>query len=236
VISVPSSTMKDLATRRKWLRYARAGLPLLASRSAGAGGGNHPVTPELPQGPFYPAADPASKQVDLTRVDGVPGRARGTIVHLHGSVRTVYGVPIPGALVEIWQACASGRYDHPDDDNPAPLDPCFLSWGRALTGDRGSYGFVTVKPGAHPGDQGRMRPPHIHVHVVAPGFRSLTTQIYFAGEPLNASDRTLTRVPREQRRLLTVAFDPIPDLPGHLAGSLDIVLGPPSKGATPETR
>jgi protocatechuate 3,4-dioxygenase beta subunit len=227
----------NLATRRKWLLFAGGGAPLLASRSSGAGvGGKKPVTPEQPEGPFYRVADQTGKQVDLTRVDGVPGRARGTIVHLHGSVRTVYGAPIPGALVEIWQACASGRYDHPDDDTPAPLDPCFLYWGRAITGDRGGYGFVTVKPGAHADEQGRMRPPHIHVHVVAPGFHSLTTQIYFAGEPLNGADGVLAGVPREQRRLLAVAFAPIPNLPGHVTGSFDIVLGAPSQGATPETR
>jgi protocatechuate 3,4-dioxygenase, beta subunit len=226
--------MTNFATRRKWLLIAGGGLPLLASRSAGAA--KKQVTPEQPEGPFYRIADRASKKVDLTRVGGVAGRARGTIVHLHGSVRTIYGAPISGALVEIWQACASGRYDHPDDDTPAPLDPCFLYWGRALTGDRGSYGFVTVKPGAHHGAQGRMRPPHIHVHVVAPGFRSLTTQIYFAGEPLNAADGVLARVPRERRGLLVVAFDPVPAMPGHIAGSFDIVLGAPGKGATPEAR
>ena len=214
--------------RRKWLRVAGGGIPLLASRPASSG--TKLVTPEQPEGPFYPVTGRAEKDVDLTRVEGVPGRARGTIVHLHGSVRTVYGAPIAGALVEIWQACASGRYDHPEDDNPAPLDPCFRYWGRALSGDRGGYGFVTVKPGAHPDEQGRMRPPHIHVHVIAPGFEPLTTQIYFAGEPLNAADDVLARVRREQRRLLAIAFDPIPNLPGHVTGSFDIVLGAPISG------
>src|SRR5689334_3108572 len=116
--------MRDLTTRRKWLRVAGAGLPRLASRFARASTGDKPVTPAQPEGPFYRALDRARRAVDLTRVDGVRGRASGTIVHLHGSVRTAYGAPIPDALVEIWQACASGRYDHPDDDNPAPLDPC----------------------------------------------------------------------------------------------------------------
>jgi protocatechuate 3,4-dioxygenase beta subunit len=226
--------MRNLATRRKWLPFAGGGLPLLASRAPSAR--KKPVTPEQPEGPFHPIAGPTGKKVDLTRVVGVPGRARGTIVHLHGTVCTIYGVPIPGALVEIWQACASGRYDHPDDDNPAPLDPCFLYWGRAVTGDRGGYGFVTVKPGAHPGEHGRMRPPHIYVHIVAPGFASLTTQIYFAGEPLNAADPVLARIPREQRRLLVIAFEPVAGMPGHITGSFDIVLGAPGKGATPEAR
>ncbi len=225
--------MMNLTTRRKWLLLAGAGIPLLAPRYAGAGPA--PPTPDQPEGPFYPVADRADKDFDLTRVDGVPGRARGTIVHLRGTVRTVYGVPIAGALVEIWQACASGRYDHPGDDNPAPLDPCFQYWGRVFTGERGGYGFTTVKPGAYPVEQGRMRPPHIHVHVIAPGFRALTTQLYFAGEPLNATDRVLARVPREQRRLLMAAFDPVAGQPGHLSGSFDVVLGPLSKGATPET-
>jgi len=224
--------MGNLATRRKWLLFG-GGLPLLASRSGAA---QRTATPEQPPGPFYRAADRETRQVDLTRVEGVPGRAHGTIVYLHGSVRTVYGAPIPGALVEIWQACASGRYDHPDDTTPAPRDPCFLYWGRALTSDRGSYGFVTVKPGAHPGEHGRIRPPHIHVHVVAPGFQPLTTQVYFAGEPLNATDPVLARLPREQRGLLVVALEPVPATPGHTSGSFDIVLGAPARGGTPDTR
>src|SRR5688572_10202816 len=118
--------MTNLMTRRRWMVLAGAGGSLLAAQTASAEG--RPVTPTQPEGPFYPVADRADKDVDLTRVDGVAGRARGTIVHLFGTVRTVDGAPIDGALVEIWQACASGRYDHPDDDNPAPLDPCFQYW------------------------------------------------------------------------------------------------------------
>jgi protocatechuate 3,4-dioxygenase beta subunit len=40
----------------------------------------------------------------------------------------------------------------------------------------GSYRFVTDIPGAYPG-----RPPHIHFKAKAPGFRSLTTQLYLRG-------------------------------------------------------
>ena len=79
--------MRNLTVRRKWLRVAGGGIPLLASRPASSG--TKLVTPEQPEGPFYPVTGRAEKDVDLTRVEGVPGRARGTIVHLHGSVRTV---------------------------------------------------------------------------------------------------------------------------------------------------
>jgi hypothetical protein len=54
-----------------------------------------------------------------------------------GQVLTVGGQPVKGARVELWQANTHGRYTHPSDTNPAPLDPNFEgfagigSWGAA---------------------------------------------------------------------------------------------------------
>jgi len=37
------------------------------------------------------------------------------------------GEPVRNAKVEIWQANAHGRYTHPSDPNPAPLDPTSMA-------------------------------------------------------------------------------------------------------------
>jgi len=58
--------------------------------------------------------------------------------------------PVPGVLVEIWQANAGGRYRHRNDTYLAPLDPNFGGCGRTVTDEDGCYFFRTVKPGAYP--------------------------------------------------------------------------------------
>ena len=59
-------------------------------------------------------------------------------------------MPVRGALVEVWQANAAGRYRHKVDDHRAPLDPNFTGAGRTLTDDNGRYSFKTIKPGPYP--------------------------------------------------------------------------------------
>lgn len=192
-------------------------------------------TPRQIEGPFYPVAEQADKDVDLTQVQGHAQAARGTRLLLEGSVRTIEGAPVPGALVEIWQACATGRYNHPRDRNPAALDPDFQYWGRLAADASGGYRFKSIKPGAYPNTPDWKRPPHIHFRVIAPGFRSLTTQMYFEGEDLNARDRLLQNLAPAERRMLTVAFEAAPGGADQLAGRFDIVVGPEAQpGTTPQ--
>ena len=54
--------------------------------------------------------------------------------------------PVGGADVEIWQANSVGRYAHPDDMNPVPLDPNFEGFGAVTTDADGRYQFKTIKP------------------------------------------------------------------------------------------
>src|SRR6202453_2723861 len=84
-------------------------------------------TPDQILGPFYPVQQAPSLTGDLTR----EGRAQGTVLLLSGRVLTGAGAPVAGAGVEIWQANAAGRYAHPNDSNPKPLDPNFA--GSAVT-------------------------------------------------------------------------------------------------------
>ncbi|HET7402583.1 MAG TPA: protocatechuate 3,4-dioxygenase subunit beta [Usitatibacter sp.] len=113
------------------------------------------------------------------------------------------GRPIRRSLVEIWQANASGRYDHPGDQHDAPLDPNFAGIGRTFTDDEGHYRFITIKPGAYPWQNHKFawRPQHIHFSLLgnAPVQR-LITQMYFPGDPLLPIDPIFNSVPDEQAR------------------------------------
>src|SRR5207247_1643915 len=82
-------------------------------------------TPDQILGPFYPVGKPPGQRTDLVMLPGRPGRAEGQIIHVMGRVLDLQGQPVAGAKVELWQANTYGRYTHPDDTNPAPLDPNF---------------------------------------------------------------------------------------------------------------
>ena len=144
-------------------------------------------TPGEIVGPFYPVLKPLDQDADLTMIAGKTGRAQGQVIHLTGRVLNVDGEPVKGARVEIWQANSRGRYTHPSDTTPAPLDPNFEGFSVQFTDAEGRYRFKTIKPGAYPATTTWMRPPHIHFEVTGRTNR-LTTQMYFPGEPLNEKD------------------------------------------------
>lgn len=127
-------------------------------------------------GPFYPLQPDAAAGNDLTTVDG-RGQALGTPLTIVGRVRDSAGRARPGVLVEIWQTNAHGRYHHPQDDSPQPLDPNFRGYGRAVTGSEGDYRFRTVMPVAYPG-----RTPHVHFRLSRGARELLVTQMYLPGE------------------------------------------------------
>jgi protocatechuate 3,4-dioxygenase beta subunit len=137
---------------------------------------------------------------------------------------TVAGYPVPGARLEIWQANTHGRYTHPSDTNPAPLDPHFEGFAVLTTDAEGRYRFKTIKPGAYPAGPDRMRPPHMHFEVTGQRTR-LVTQLYFAGEPLNDTDPFLQGVGPNKERLIVSLGPPTPELePDARVAVWDIVL------------
>ena len=166
-------------------------------------------TPAQTEGPFYPIKDQADKGGDMTQVTGHTNEALGTRVFLTGTVLDdKTKKPIIGALVEFWQACHTGKYDHPDDPNTADLDPDFQYWAQVGTDKSGRFSLKTIKPGAYPAAPGWIRPPHIHVKVHAKGYPSLTTQLYFEGDELNAKDKILLKIPSAKRDLVMVKLNP----------------------------
>jgi protocatechuate 3,4-dioxygenase beta subunit len=164
---------------------------------------------------------------DLTRQHS--GEPLGERIILGGRVLDGGGRPVPGTLVEVWQANAAGRYADPGDQHPAPLDPNFTGAGRCLTDGEGRYRFVTIKPGAYPwkNHPNAWRPAHVHFSVFGPRLGSrLVTQMYFPGDPLQAHDPILQSVPDPlARRRLVAELDLDSTVPEWALGyRWDIVL------------
>ncbi len=115
--------------------------------------------------------------------------AIGERIIVHGRVLDQGGRGVSGALIEVWQANAGGRYRHRMDSYAAPLDPNFGGCGRVVTDADGAYEFLTVRPGAYPWPNGvnDWRPMHIHFSLFGSGFgQRLITQMYFEGDLLIA--------------------------------------------------
>jgi protocatechuate 3,4-dioxygenase beta subunit len=174
-------------------------------------------------GPFYPLTRPSDSDADLTLIEGRTGRAQGQVIYVTGRVLSPAGDPLAGVGIEVWQANAHGRYDHPGDHNPAPLDPNFQGYARLLTDAQGRYRVKTIKPAGYPAG-GFNRPPHIHFDFTGKSSR-LVTQMYFAGEPLNDSDPLLGSTGRNRDSLVVALEKPTRDLePDALLAHWDVVL------------
>ena len=132
----------------------------------------------------------------------------GERIYVHGRVLDEDGRPLQGALVEVWQANASGRYLHKVDSHDAPLDPNFSGAGRTLTDENGYYSFKTIKPGPYPwgNHYNAWRPAHIHFSLFGAGILSrLVTQMYFPGDPLQPLDPIFNSIPNEAARMRLVS-------------------------------
>jgi protocatechuate 3,4-dioxygenase alpha subunit len=132
----------------------------------------------------------------------------GRRIRLQGRVFDGAGEPVPDAMIELWQANAQGRYNHPADKRSDNLlDPDFKGFGRVGTDDLGSFVFATVKPGAVAEDQA----PHLNLIVFMRGLLSHAyTRVYFADEAANASDAVLNSVAQERRGTLIAEAEETP--------------------------
>ncbi len=192
-----------------------------------------PTTLTEANGPrFSPLHFPAL--ADLSVTAGRP--ALGERIIVEGRVSDEDGRPVANTMVEIWQANAAGRYDHPGDQHDAPLDPNFHGEGRVFTDAEGRYRFVTIKPGAYPwrNHPNAWRPNHIHFSLFGSGFaQRLITQMYFPGDPLLELDPIYHAIAdRAARERLISRFDVALTQPEWALGyRFDIVLR--GRGATP---
>lgn len=162
-------------------------------------------TPRQTAGPFYPPPPHGETDIDLTLLDGHTERAAGDVILVRGRVTGVDGKPLANARVDVWQANHFGRYAHPADRNTVPLDPNFQGIGIMQTDDDGYYGFRTIRPAPYrlsPDEESNYRPRHIHYKVSHGKTRGVTTQMYFAGDPLIENDIVMRNTPEALRHLL----------------------------------
>lgn len=184
------------------------------------------VTPGTVMGPFYPLMNrPRRAGADLGCLPGRRARARGRLLYVAGRLVDVSGKPIAGAGVEIWQANAEGRYNHPSDGNSAPLDRNFAGYGVLRTGADGEFCFKTIFPSGYPVVRGWNRAPHIHFLITGRRDRHVT-QMWFPDHPLNRQDRLLMNFGKKERaRLIGRLEGPSPNMEAESrVARFDIVL------------
>ncbi|MEK6216956.1 MAG: protocatechuate 3,4-dioxygenase subunit beta [Boseongicola sp.] len=158
------------------------------SRSPQAAPVTFPTTLSEETGPVFGHGILGDLDNDLAHNFATPGEsAIGPRIIVHGRVVDETGRAVPGALIEVWQANAGGRYRHKNEGYIAALDPNFGGCGRTITGEDGSFEFRTLQPGPYPWPNGPndWRPAHIHFSIFGHGFaQRLVTQMYFEGDPL----------------------------------------------------
>jgi protocatechuate 3,4-dioxygenase alpha subunit len=175
--------------------------------------GEFVATPSQTVGPFFHVYF----KPETLRAELFPAAAPGEHLQLTCRVFDANNAPIPDALIELWQANASGEYVRTE------------GFGRLASTDTGECVFETIRPGKVPGNDGRPQAPHINVVVLARGLlRHFHTRIYFANDPANAADAALALVPESRRS--TLMAQPDPALPGvwrfeiHLSGERETVF------------
>jgi protocatechuate 3,4-dioxygenase, beta subunit len=167
------------------------------------------IVPQIERsGPaFSPAQFPAT--ADLSSEAG--RAAMGERILGGGRVTDEAGRPVAGAMIELWQANAAGRYHHERDTRDAPLDPNFRGAGRVFSDADGGYCFLSIKPGAYPwrNHANAWRPGHIHFSLFGASWGArLVTQMYFPGDPLLGLDPIYQSIPDPAARARLVAgFD-----------------------------
>ena len=178
-----------------------------------------PLTSSQTVGPFFA---PALLREDAIRNVLTQPETAGERIRIEGLVLDGDGLPVPDAMVEIWQANAHGRYNHSVDQGPAQLDATFLGFGRSGTAENGSYWFETIKSGRVPFYHEQFQAPHICVTVFARGLLNhLVTRLYFEDEQTNAEDPILQCVPDERRSTLLARRE---TLEGIIVYRFDIVM------------
>ena len=175
-------------------------------------------------GPFYPVMKTPDRSGDLTRVNGSAGRAKGQVLNVTGRVVNPAGEPVRDARVEIWQANAAGRYAHPDDPNPAPLDPNFEGFGVVTTDAEGRYRFKTIKPAAYPTGPTSMCGRPTFTSRLWGATTSWLRKMYFEGDPYNEKDRYLQSARRPEELIVKLNSATAEFEPDSMTAVFDIVL------------
>jgi protocatechuate 3,4-dioxygenase beta subunit len=151
----------------------------------------HGATESTVLGPFF-----TEDAHDVQLGDSIASEGKGDYMYLEGRVTDIQGKPVQNAIINTWETDGHGLYDTQYDERMEP--DCR---GRLRTAEDGSYSFRAVVPVSYAipsdGPVGKMlsvlgrhvlRPAHLHIQIQAPGYESLTTALYFKGDPYLTSD------------------------------------------------
>ncbi|MFI6698660.1 catechol 1,2-dioxygenase [Streptomyces sp. NPDC050509] len=178
------------------------------------------------EGPYYvPGAPALSSATTLPMRDDEPG----TPLLFRGQVTSADGGPLPGALLEMWQADDDGLY--------AQFAPGIPEWnlrGTIVADDQGRFAVTTIQPAPYQiptdGSCGKLiaaagwhpwRPAHLHLKVSARGHDTLTTQLYFKGGDYVQNDVASAVKPE-------LVLNPRPSATGGNEVTYDFALDPVS--------
>jgi protocatechuate 3,4-dioxygenase, alpha subunit len=158
-------------------------------------------TPSQTVGPYLHLGLTDTQSISCVAGDVVKGeRIRLTFRVLDGE-----GVPVPDAMIELWQADSEGNYVR---EESGAKGATFGGFGRLATAKDGSCTFETIMPGRVPGPGETLQSPHINVSILGRGIlKRLSTRVYFAGESENAADPVLALVPENRRATLLAQPD-----------------------------
>jgi protocatechuate 3,4-dioxygenase alpha subunit len=166
------------------------------------------ITASQTVGPFF-SFSLTAKPVGQMRQPQTVGEPVRLVIRLFDGEEA----PIPDGIIELWQADAAGKYDHPEDKQQQAVDATFCGFGRMGTDQNGTCVFETIRPGRVPGSTETRQAPHVNVIVLARGMLlPLFTRIYFADEPTNKDDAALLEVPEDRRS--TLLAHPDTSVPG----------------------
>ncbi len=160
-------------------------------------------TPRTPTPSRFFSADLSMPDIfissnNLAKKTGSFYRAFGEIIFIQGVVTDSFGIPISGAVVEIWQTNSAGKYHTLLEENSEYIDKYFNMSGRAITDNIGNFHFITIMPGASSG-----RAPHINFNIYHEKFGKVETEMYFSNHPYNKTDYQYLVYSQEEQKLLT---------------------------------
>lgn len=125
------------------------------------------------EGPFYTDNPPEMIDGQLAE-NGEPGTKMIISGRVHNLDCTEF---IPGTIIDVWHADDAGQYDNIG----------YKLRGKTTSNSQGFYLFETIHPGKYL-NGGTYRPSHIHFKITPPDADTLTTQLYFEGDPYIAGD------------------------------------------------
>jgi hydroxyquinol 1,2-dioxygenase len=176
------------------------------------------ATPATVLGPFHIEGSP-----ELGYGADMSEGLAGAPLYITGTVRSLDGSPVPGAVLDVWQADTDGAYEAQLDVDEARLRAKYTAR------EDGTYCIRTIAPKGYTipmdgpvgdlirrTDISHFRPAHVHFLINVPGFEPLITHLFQEGADYLDSD-----VVFGTKQELVVAFTEHPAGPTPDGGKSD---------------